>query len=305
MDSALLAILISFLLVLFATILGYTEGNSLDTISDMITRTPQLRNAFAVFVTLMIIAQWHYCSEMMKRWQARHIDLRVIGVAIHLFMCASFLGAFGFAIYSTDVSEQEHLSFAAVSFIGTWGYIAMFCYIAWKANVSVPSALGAFIGFVLATACLVALAPQPSWKHFAEYVFVFSIHWTAACLCITDLPSDFQTEDLQILQFYTTSQPMQPMQPMQRMDSMIEIKSTDGTIYKVVWVDPGCQWAKCNLLGFFEVVINCIKKMEYIQKTKTLIIYGQSKTEKDTVNVDALELSQLRQCALPFELTFI
>ena len=300
MDTALAAIAFSFLLILFATIVGYTEGDSLDTISDMITRTPQLRNAFAVFVTLMIIAQWYYCSEMIKRWRACGQNLRVLSVAIYVCMVASFAGAFGFAINSTDVAEQEHLYFAAVSFIGTWGYIAIFCYIAWQANVSLPSAFGALLGFLLATLSLIALAPQTSWKHFAEYVFVFSIHLTAACLCITTdhHPCDFQPVDMQILTFSNV-----PM--VQQTELMIEIKTKDNSTYTLTWVDPGCQWSKLNQIGFFDVIVSCVNNMTYDKKKERLFIYGQNKKETDTVDVEEKEMRKFKQLNLPFELKLI
>ena len=201
MDSPLIAIACSFSFILVATLIGYAEGDGWDTISDMITRSPQLRNAFAIFVTLMIFAQWYYCSTMISRWQAYEGRFRLLSAAIHMCMIVSFVGALGFAIYSTDVAETEHFVFASVSFIGTWGYIAIFCYVAWKAkSVRVPSPWGAVLGFVLATLCLIALAPQPAWKHYAEYLFAFSIHWTAACLCISDCLPDLQRHSLQMLE---------------------------------------------------------------------------------------------------------
>ena len=293
MDSPLLAIACSFILILVATLIGYAEGDSWDTISDMITRSPQLRNAFAVFVTLMILAQWYYCSTMIARWRAYEGRLRVLGAAIYTCMVASFAGAFGFAIYSTDVAEQEHLSFAAVSFVGTWGYISIFCYVASKAqSVQVPSPWGAVVGFVLATLCLIALAPQPWWKHYAEYLFVFSIHWTAACLCISNRPPDLQPAHLQML--CTQELPMMQAIPVSSPYDLIKIQCTDG-MYGLQLVSPAYQWIKLNDIHPMNVLIQCVKNMQYESKTKQLTVIGDSNVTSVVHVVNEMELRKIKQ----------
>lgn len=188
MDRALLAIVFSFLLILLATLVGYYEGEGWDTISDMITRSPRLRNAFALFVGLSIVCQYYYCSQMIQRWQklqrkAMHVQETIINAS----MAICFGGAIGFAINSTDIATDEHMFFAAVSFSGAWLYMTVFCLLGVEHGACyVVSREGGIILYFMMTISAIALAAQPSWKHYAEYVFVISLHAAALCFYVVN-----------------------------------------------------------------------------------------------------------------------
>lgn len=131
------AIVLTAALLLTATIAGYLSGDSLDTISDMITRSPRLRNAFALFVGVIVVCQGFYVYEMHKHWTQRaalyktHNKLRGTTAIIALGYLASFGGSVGFAIVSTDIDESEHVTYAGTAFAGIYVFLLAFTYLAY------------------------------------------------------------------------------------------------------------------------------------------------------------------------------
>ena len=131
------AIVLTAALLLTATIAGYLSGDSLDTISDMITRSPRLRNAFAMFVGVIVVCQGFYVYEMHKHWTQRaalyktHNKLRGTTAIIALGYLASFGGSVGFAIVSTDIDESEHVTYAGTAFAGIYVFLLAFTYLAY------------------------------------------------------------------------------------------------------------------------------------------------------------------------------
>jgi len=130
------AIVLTAALLLTATIAGYLSGNSLNTISDMITRSPRLRNAFAMFIGVIVVCQGFYVYEMHKRWTQRaalyttHNRLRGTTAIIALGYLASLGGSVGFAIVSTDIDKSEHVTYAGTAFVGIYVYLLAFTYLA-------------------------------------------------------------------------------------------------------------------------------------------------------------------------------
>jgi len=130
------AIVLTAALLLTATIAGYLSGDSWNTISDMITRSPRLRNAFALFVGVIVVCQGFYVYEMHKRWTQRaalyrtHNKLRGTTAIIALGYLASLGGSVGFAIVSTDIDKSEHIVYAGTAFTGIYVFLVAFTYLA-------------------------------------------------------------------------------------------------------------------------------------------------------------------------------
>jgi uncharacterized membrane protein len=130
------AIVLTAALLLTATIAGYLSGDSWNTISDMITRSPRLRNAFSLFVGVIVVCQGFYVYEMHKHWTQRaalyktHNKLRGTTAIIALGYLASLGGSVGFAIVSTDIDKSEHVVYAGTAFIGIYVFLVAFTYLA-------------------------------------------------------------------------------------------------------------------------------------------------------------------------------
>ena len=248
MDLALCAVALSLALITLATLAGYYEGSSWDTISDMITRSSRLRNAFALIIGLMIVAQAYYCVAMLRRWEQHGFVLRMEKIAVWFGMALSFGGAIGFAIVSTDIAENQHLLFAAVSFTGTWLYMAVLYYVSvavyWMQKRSyVPSLAGATVSEVLLLISGVALAVQPSWRHYAEYVYVVSLHAAAFCLCVAKPPAQKNAPGMhsdQVMLAAVTG----PIVETPHVPTIVVIKRQDGRADKLAWVGPSFQWSQ-------------------------------------------------------------
>ena len=130
------SIVLTAALLLTATIAGYLEGDSWNTLSDMITRNSRLRNAFALFVGIMVICQGFYTFTMYKRWANRaalykHEPTYAPAVLVTLGYLMSLGGSVGFAIVSTDISQDEHVTYAAIAFAGIYVYLVTFGLLAW------------------------------------------------------------------------------------------------------------------------------------------------------------------------------
>ena len=125
------SIVITAVLLLTATIVGYLHGESWDTLSDMITRNNRLRNAFALMVGIMVMCQGFYTLRMYKRWANRaalHGDepSYALSIAVTVGYLLSFGGSVGFAIVSTDIAQGEHVTYAAIAFAGIYMYLLAF-----------------------------------------------------------------------------------------------------------------------------------------------------------------------------------
>lgn len=306
MDRALLAIASSFALVLLATLVGYYEGEGWATISEMITRSPRLRNAFALFIGLMGIAQYYYCEEMLQRWERYGWSLRVEKVIVWLAMTVSFAGAVGFAIVSTDDNETQHLYFAAVSFAGAWVYIAVLYWMAYQAPLKARASMGGAMAPVepsmpVATACMVllnasgvALMFQPSWMQYAEYTFVASLHLAAACLCMPEEPPDMRPSTL-LLQM-----PVAPV--VVSMPTSIDVTCIDGTRARLQWIDPALQWLVQSKTQQFNVQVSNIMEFNYDRGRNLLEIRGQNRTA--TAQLNGTDVGEVYKLATYFNVHF-
>lgn len=143
-DAAYLAIVASGILLLLATVAGRMEGDSWDTISDMITRNPRLRNAFSIIVGWVVLCQIYYVTVMYQRWTAivhkqQHDDtqdtprpLYLPLTAVLVGIVASVAGSIGFATISTDISSTQHEFCAGTAFLGIYVYLVAFAWLAVK-----------------------------------------------------------------------------------------------------------------------------------------------------------------------------
>ncbi len=134
--AAFWAIVLTTVLLLTATIAGYLSGDSWATISEMITRSPRLRNAFSLFVGVIVACQGFYVYKMHQRWTQRaalyttHNKLKGTTAFIVIGYIASFAGSVGFAIVSTDIDQSQHIVYAGTAFVGIYVYLTAFTYLA-------------------------------------------------------------------------------------------------------------------------------------------------------------------------------
>lgn len=255
MDLALCAVALSLALITLATVAGYYEGTDWDTISDMITRSSRLRNAFALIVGVMIVAQAYYCLAMIRRWEKHGFLLRMEKVAVWFGMALSFGGAIGFAIVSTDIAERQHLIFAAVSFSGTWLYMSVFFYVAvavhfMNTRSPVPSLRVATCNWIIMTVSGVMLAAQPFWRHYAEYVYVVSLHAAALSLCVSQPPTKQTPAGMHATNVLLVAGPIVP--PI-AVPPIVMIERYDGKKDKLAWVSPALQWSQQDKTGAYRV----------------------------------------------------
>lgn len=126
------AILVTAVLLTTVTMAGYAHDMSWDTISDMITRSDRLRNTFALFTGFILVCQGYYVVTMYRRWATRaalykhHSPIYFSTAFVTLGYLLSFAGSVGFAIVSTDISEDEHLVYAGIAFTGIYMYLLAF-----------------------------------------------------------------------------------------------------------------------------------------------------------------------------------
>lgn len=203
-DAAYIAIVASAILLLLVTIAGRMAGDNWDTISDMITRNPRLRNAFAVIVGWVVVCQLYWVSVMYHRWTAivhtkmsdptdktprpptdktprpLYIPLTAVLVGI----VASVAGSVGFATISTDISNTQHELCAGTAFLGIYVYLAAFAWLAFKYGdkyvVSLHFALAmlgvpwlCFIGYLIA---------KPYTKDISHYLYVWEFVFVSSAL---------------------------------------------------------------------------------------------------------------------------
>ena len=196
-DAAYIAIVASAILLLLVTIAGRMAGDNWDTISDMITRNPRLRNAFAVIVGWVVVCQLYWVSVMYHRWTAivhtkmsdptdktprpLYIPLTAVLVGI----VASVTGSVGFATISTDISNTQHELCAGTAFLGIYVYLVAFAWLAFKYGrgnhvVSLHFALAmlgvpwlSFIGYLIA---------KPYTKDISDYLYVWEFVFVSSAL---------------------------------------------------------------------------------------------------------------------------
>ena len=263
MDLALFSQGLSFTLLLLVTLLGYYHGSNWDTISDMITRNGRLRNCFALFVGIIIVAQLYYCIEMLRRFRQQNAKLHVLKLLVWVAMATSVGGAIGFAIVSTDIGADQHLFFAAIAFTSIYVYIVTFYYVAHNHHVYFMS--GATASIVAMTASGFLLALQLRWGHYAEYMFVASMHSAAACLCVQRrVPS---LHDQQILVLTTDAGP-----------ASVTLTSSDHIVHNLKWVYPAPVWSVQEPSGQFRVALSCVRSVEHNPYNRTLYVKGTGNT---------------------------
>jgi len=195
-DAAYIAIVASAILLLLVTIAGRMAGDNWDTISDMITRNPRLRNAFAVIVGWVVVCQLYWVSVMYHRWTAivhkamsdqsgktpRPLYLPLTAVLVGIV--ASVAGSVGFATISTDISNTQHELCAVTAFLGIYVYLAAFAWLAFKHEdkyvVSRRFALFmlgvpwlSFIGYPIA---------KPYTKDMSHYLYVWEFVFVSSAL---------------------------------------------------------------------------------------------------------------------------
>lgn len=292
MDRALLAILLSLTLVTLATLIGYYEGSSWDTISDMITRSDRLRNAFALFVGISVVAQYYYCNEMISRWHSadQQLTLHAYDAVLKFAMLTCFGGAVGFAIVSTDIAERQHMYFAAVSFTGAWLYMSTFYKLAQSHGQRYVIWLHGGTGFYF-TMCVsgIALAVQPSWAHYAEYVFVFSLHVTAICFYV--LPDQNGRSSMPMAQMVAV------IDSTQSLPSPVEFYSNDdNTMQQLRHNGLELTWASHNdiLQTFSNEKLSCVTELRLEQN---VLIGRGAKGNTVSGNPNSAQIARIKQLA--------
>jgi len=303
-DRALLAIVSSFSLVLLATLVGYYEGDGWDTISDMITRSPRLRNAFALFVGFLCVAHYYYCTEMLRRWERYGWTVRVEKAAVWLGMLVSFGGAVGFAIVSTDDNQKQHMYFAAVAFSGMWLYIFVFYWMACQVRLKAthgraiapiaPSMAGATVAMVAMSVSAVALAFTPSWMHYVEYTFVISTHLAAACLCMPAQPPGMYNNAMLLVPVAT---PLAVPVP-----HTIDVSCAGGRHARLQWVGPALQWLTQDQTGQWDVVVSCVRYFH--RKGLTLDVHGDNHEQYTSNLLNEAEVAKVQKVASYYNIQF-
>jgi len=195
-DLAHVAIPLSFILIALATVVGYYSGDDWETISDMITRSDRLRNAFALIMGVSLSLQMYFASAMYTRYTKRAslYGHTLYGVSLPLLvgLAGSLGGSVGFAIVSTDISQDEHIIFAGTAFVGIWIYLATFKGLAWyypkettgsdKATVYPRMALATIL-VPFAMILLHAIGVMDDGLDYVtEFVFVAAMHLCAYCV---------------------------------------------------------------------------------------------------------------------------
>lgn len=227
-DAAYIAIVASAILLLLVTIAGRMAGDSWDTISDMITRNPRLRNAFAVIVGWVVVCQLYWVSVMYHRWTAIvHTNknyptqdtprpLYIPLTAVLVGIVASVAGSVGFATISTDISNTQHELCAGTAFLGIYVYLVAFAWLAFKYGrgnhvVSLRFALAmlsvpwlCFIGFEIAKKYTKDIS---DYLYVWEFVFVSSALMAACALYVYPIKQEqIQPLALLVLKEGSTSQ---------------------------------------------------------------------------------------------------
>lgn len=203
-DLAYVAIVACWILLLLVTIAGRIQGDNWNTISDMITRSPRLRNAFAVIVGWIVVCQLYYVTVMCRRWskivhaQARaapHMTPRPLYwplTFISIGAVASAAGSVGFAIISTDISTTQHEYCAVAAFLGIYMYLCAFAWLGYTfGDKHILSLHAAWTMLAVPIICLLYFgisvqldAAVTDYLYVCEFVFVTSA-FGAACALYT------------------------------------------------------------------------------------------------------------------------
>lgn len=189
-DQAFWAIVATAVLLVIATIAGYVHGDSWDTISEMITRNERLQNAFAMFMGMIVLCQGVYVVVMYNRLSriAQQIG-QAPTYAAALFVTIGYAltlgGSVGFAIVSTDISQDEHTVYAATAFGGTYMYLLAFGAAAryLRANVLWPRSAALLLCVPAVCAVLYAATGIfDDYMYAFEFIFVGSLLGAACSL---------------------------------------------------------------------------------------------------------------------------
>lgn len=197
-DAAYMAIVACWVLLLLVTIAGRIQGDNWDTVSDMITRSPRLRNAFAVIVGWVVVCQLYYVTVMYHRWnKIAHMEassqegttprplywpltFALIGVV------ASAAGSVGFAIISTDISTLQHEYCAGTAFFGIYMYLAAFAWLAHAYDDKyILSLRWATIFLIVPVLCsIIFIFVRQHYLYIWEFVFITSVFGAACALYV-------------------------------------------------------------------------------------------------------------------------
>jgi len=204
------AIVLTAVLLSVATVAGYMHGNTWDTISKMITRSERLQNAFAMFIGMIIMCQGFYVLTMYRRLTETAREqgdepTYAPALLVSLGYLASLGGSAGFAIVSTDISEDTHTVYATIAFIGLYVYLLSFAATAYyyRANCRVlwPKMAALFL-FAPVVAMLVYKATSVSSEYLYAWEFIFAGSMLGAS-CSLFVPA-------KALQEQSSSHPQQP-----------------------------------------------------------------------------------------------
>jgi len=185
---AYIALVVSYAMLVAVTIAGRVQGDNWNTISDMITRNPRLRNAFAMIVGWLIVSQIYYVKVMYSRWSRispHSIYWSMIFISIGIMASAG--GSVGFAIVSTDISSKVHDMFAGVAFAGMYMYLVAFMYLSHQSagNVLSDTLARAFmLAPVLYTVICAIWWSSMAYSYMWEFVFVTSMFGAACALFV-------------------------------------------------------------------------------------------------------------------------
>lgn len=197
-DAAYVAIVACWILLLLVTVAGRVQGKSWDTISDMITRNPRLRNAFAVIVGWVVVCQLYYVTVMYRRWSkiAHNVASEQPAVTAHplywpltfvsIGVVASAAGSVGFAIISTDISTTQHEYCAGTAFIGIYVYLLAFARLAYTyGDEYVLSLHWTAVFLAVPVLCsIVFMFVGDNYLYVWEFVFVTSVFGAACALYV-------------------------------------------------------------------------------------------------------------------------
>lgn len=187
-DTAWWAIMLSYLMISGFTIGIGLRDKSWDTVSDMVARADMTLHGFAMVTILVIICQGYWLFSQIQRWTKRvksWYEHPIPSALIGIGAVCSTVGAAGFGIVSTTVSEDQHLQFAAVSFVGVLLYLFGIGLLTVHLRSDDPSPHSPEQGacwWALAVLSLILLAlDYPFWW---EYVLITSLHLSALSFTI-------------------------------------------------------------------------------------------------------------------------
>lgn len=206
-DDAWWAIVVSYCILLGFTVGIGLRDNSWDTISSMVARSELTLTGFAMATLFITACQIYWVKSQFTRWSSNGVKWTLVpleSTLVTVGIIMSVVGTLGFGVVSTKLLPDEHLRFAATSFIGVLlyqlGIALLSVYNDQLAKAPQGSALhnlsfwiarkhpqphSPWVGLVFWTIGVVSLVmlgqDKPYWW---EYILVTSLHVSALAFTI-------------------------------------------------------------------------------------------------------------------------